>query len=187
MAGMNKQTGIWRAGAGFTDSAYFRFYNSLINDERLLSAAEEYGYTVCYLPHPITLPQIGHFTHDPRVKFYSPDDEYRDVYAQSDLVVSDYSSAVFDFAYLRKPIVYAQFDKKEFFSSHTYTEGYFDYERDGFGEVTYDLDSTVDLLIDYMKNGCALKDVYRARIDGFFAFEDQNNCKRILEKIESMN
>ncbi|MBQ9784165.1 MAG: CDP-glycerol glycerophosphotransferase family protein [Clostridia bacterium] len=186
MTDMDKQTGIWRASAGFAASTYFKFYNSLINDERLLQAAEQYGYTLCYMPHPITLPQIDLFHHDPRVKFFTPDDQYRDVYAHSDLILTDYSSAVFDFAYLRKPVVYAQFDKAEFFENHTYTEGYFDYERDGFGEVTYDLDSTVAVLIDYMKNGCALKDVYRARVDGFFAFDDRDNCKRILEKIENM-
>ena len=182
----DKKTGAWSVGDGFADSTYFRFYNALINDGRLLRAAEEYGYTVCYMPHPITLPQINLFRHDARVKFFSPDDEYRDMYAQSNLVLTDYSSAVFDFAYLRKPIVYAQFDREEFFGNHTYTEGYFDYECDGFGEVTYDLESTVDVLIDYMKNGCAMKDEYRARADRFFAFDDQNNCQRIVDMIEKM-
>ena len=50
-------------------------------------------------------------------------------------MLTDYSSVAFDFAYLRKPIVYAHFDKEAFFSGeHSYTAGYFDYERDGFGE-----------------------------------------------------
>ena len=40
-------------------------------------------------------------------------------------------------------------------------------EKDGFGEVTYDLDSLVDLIIWYVKNGCMLKDLYRKRIDDF--------------------
>lgn len=183
MADMDRQTGIWRADAGFSASGYYRFYDALINDERLLRAADEYGYTICYLPHPVTLPMIDRFRHDVRVKFFSVNDEYRDVYAHSSLILTDYSSAAFDFAYLRKPIVYAQFDKEEFFGNHIYKPGYFDYERNGFGEVTYDLDSTVRTLIDYMKNGCTLKDVYRARIDGFFAFNDSENCKRILNKI----
>lgn len=188
MSGLNAETGIWEAGAKFTQSEYFKFYNALINDERLISAAEEYGYTICFLPHPNTITQIDAFHHHPKVKFFSFNDAYRDIYAQSDLVMTDYSSAVFDFAYLRKPTVYAQFDKEEFFGgNHVSTKGYFDYERDGFGEVVYDLDSAVDLLIDYMKNGCQLKDEYRRRIDSFFAFNDQNNCQRILDKILNMD
>jgi hypothetical protein len=34
-----------------------------------------------------------------------------------------------------------------------------------------------------MENGCVLKDKYRERIDSFFAFNDRNNCQRILDKI----
>ena len=53
------------------------------------------------------------------------------------------SSVAFDFAYLGKPVIYAQFDKEEFYEKHDYKAGYFNYERDGFGEVVYDLESTV--------------------------------------------
>lgn len=185
MSGFDNEAGIWLGSEQFTSSRYYQFYNALINDERLLSAAKEYGYTVCYMPHPnvITFKDVFHQAEG--VRFFTIDDEYRDVYAQSDLVLTDYSSAVFDFAYLRKPVVYAQFDKEEFFDGgHVCVAGYFDYERDGFGEVTYDLDSTVAVLIDYMKNGCQMKPEYRERADRFFAFNDRDNCKRILAKIE---
>lgn len=67
------------------------------------------------------------------------------------------------------------------------TAGYFDYERDGFGEVEYDLDGTIDRIIEYMQNGCRLKEKYRQRIDHFFAFQDKNNCRRVYEKILELN
>ena len=97
-------------------------------------------------------------------------------------MITDYSSVAFDFAYLHKPIVYTQFDVEQFFSKH-YLKGYFDYVRDGFGEVEYDLDSTVDRIIEYMGNGCLLKDEYRKRIDTFFAFHDRQCCERVFAKI----
>ncbi len=184
LGNFNKEASIWEVPDSFKDSEYFEFYNSLINDERLLSAAREYGYKICYMPHPNIITRVNLFDHHPEVRFFGLNDEYRTVYAESDLVLTDYSSAAFDFAYLRKPIVYSQFDKEKFFDGdHICKAGYFDYAENGFGEVTYDLDETVELLIDYMKNGCVLKDKYRERIDGFFAFNDKNNCKRILEKI----
>ena len=40
---------------------------------------------------------------------------YKDIFAQTDLMITDYSSVAFDFAYLRKPIVYSQFDRDSFF------------------------------------------------------------------------
>ena len=136
------------------------------------------------MPHPNmqSFPKLFHA--DKRVGFLDSSTPYREVYAKSNLVVTDYSSAVFDFAYLRKPVLYTQFDSEEFFKGeHMYTKGYFDYERDGFGEVEYDLDSTVDRIIEYMENGCRLKEKYRERMDSFFAFDDQNNCRRVFGKL----
>ena len=187
MSHMDTQTGIWQEKSGFTDSAYFKFYNSLINDERLLAAAKKHGYTVAFMPHPNIITKIDKFGHSEGVRFYTVDDEYRCVYAESNLVLTDYSSAAFDFAYLRKPILYAQFDKADFYGGdHVGATGYFDFERDGFGEVAYDYERTVDLLIEYMENGCQLKDKYRERVDAFFPFGDKDNCKRVLEKIEGI-
>ena len=184
MSHIDNQTGIWQEKAGFTESNYFTFYNNLINDKRVLDVAKKHGYTICFMPHPNTITKIDLFTKNENVKFYTVNDEYREVYAQSDLILTDYSSSIFDFVYLRKPIFYTQFDKEEFIKGdHAYIPGYFDYARDGFGEVVYDYESTVNTLIEYMENGCVLKDRYKERIDNFFAFNDKNNCQRILDKI----
>lgn len=178
------KTGVRGLRDGFEDGTYFRFYNRLLNNERLLSAAGKYGYTIRFLPHPTLQPHIGRFKQNPAVTFLHASTPYRQVFAESDLVLTDYSSVAFDFAYLRKPVIYTQFDRDEFFSGeHVYEKGYFDYDRDGFGEVETDYEATVDRLIEYMENGCKLKDAYRARIDRFFAFNDRENCRRVFEKL----
>ena len=93
----------------------------------------------------------------------------------------------FDFAYLKKPVIYAQFDRESVFSGvHTFQKGYFDYEKDSFGPVTTEIDETVDRIIDYMENSCRPEDVYTRRAEGFFAFHDKENCRRIYEKISEM-
>ncbi len=185
MGQLDLSTGIWSGSSAFKSSEYFKFYNALLNDGRLLDCAERHGYTVCYMPHPNVITAIDLFDHDPRVKFFSINDDYSRLYAESDLMLTDYSSAIFDFAYLKKPVLYTQFDREEFFSGdHVYTKGYFDYERDGFGEVCPDYESTVKALMDYIEGGCVLKDKYRDRIERFFAFGDQGCCERILKKIE---
>lgn len=185
MERLNGGTGEWIPKDNFEKQEFYQFYDALINSERLIGALHENGYTLQFFPHPLMNPYIERFHHDPRVAFLSTTEtSYRDVYAMSGLVVTDYSSSVFDFAYLRKPLVYCQFDKEKFFSGEqSYVKGYFDYERDGFGEVVYDLEHTIDLVIEYVKGGCVLKDQYRKRIDAFFAFNDQNNCQRVLEKV----
>ena len=184
MGVVDGKTGRWTMENTFRDSSYYQFYDQLLNSPRLLSALKERNCRLQFFPHPNLQSVLDWFHNDPRVTFLPAAASYREVYAQSRLVITDYSSAVFDFAYLRKPVLYCQFDKEDFFSgAHTYEKGYFDYERDGFGEVTYDLETLTDLILQYADSGFSLKDVYRERIDTFFAFHDQDSCRRVTEKI----
>ena len=98
-------------------------------------------------------------------------------------MVTDYSSVAFDFAYLQKPVIYYQFDRDAFFNHHTYKKGYFDYEKDGFGEIAENEDTLVAFLEAYMRNGCKIKSCYQERILGFYEYQDNNNCARLLEQI----
>lgn len=181
-------TGNRESTKALLDSEYVKFYSSLMSSKKLLDAADKFGYKIKFMPHPGMMPIADVFKRDPRVELFDFDTSYKDVYAKSNLIVTDYSSAVFDFVYLKKPIMYCQFDSESFFAGeHVYTKGYFDYERDGFGEVEYDLDSTIDRIIEYMQNGCRLKDKYRERIDNFFAFNDKGSCERIYRKIIEMD
>ncbi len=178
-------TKVWAVNDDFTESAYFKFYDRLINEVRLLRVAEEQGYRICFMPHVTFLREANCFHRDDRVEICEYEKSYREVYAESNLIVTDYSSAVFDFAYLYKPILYCQFDREDFYAGHTYHKGYFDHKRDGFGEVTETEDELVDRMIEYIENGCQLKPMYRERIDKFFAYHDQNNCERVYQKIKA--
>ena len=183
----NSDTGEWNLKPGFKESRFYVFYKQLMEDQRLRSAALKYGYSIAFFPHP-TMQAVKNFFEvfevPGHIRILDRSTEYKTVYKESCFVVTDYSSAVFDFAYLKKPLIYAQFDKEEFFSgAHMFTKGYFDYERDGFGEVEYDLDSTVDMIIEYMRNGCIMKDKYRDRVDSFFAYRDKCNCERVYNKL----
>ena len=173
--------GRWKINDDFEESEYFKFYSALLSDERLLGAAKAHGYRIDFVPHALMADGIDKIKRDASVNLVKQCN-YTEVFAKTALMLTDFSSTAFDVAYLRKPVVYAHFDKEAFFKNQ-YSEGYFEYERDGFGEVEYDLDSTVTRLVEYIERDCALKDKYRQRIDGFFAFSDKNNCKRVFEKI----
>lgn len=184
---IDSKTGERAIMPGFTDSQYFNMYNELLNDRQLFDAAEKNGYTIAFMSHPNMFCTRGTMTGDRRLKIIDPGVPFRQVFAQSDLLVTDYSSVAFDFAYLRKPVVYFQQDKEEFYSGeHTLGKGYFEHERDGFGEVEYSARALVDRIIAYMEGGCQLKEAYRERIDATFPFSDQENCRRVYEAILEM-
>lgn len=168
---------------GFKETEYFDFYNSLINDERLLSAMREKGYKGMFCLHPIHSKQSVDYKANDVFSVNQGFVDYRNMFSTTALMVTDYSSVFFDFAYLRKPVVYSQFDKEEFFKTHSYNEGYFSYEKDGFGPVCRDLESTVDAIIAYLERECENEQKYLDRIDSFFAFNDKNNCERIYREI----
>lgn len=180
----NCQTGEKHLIKDVEKSTCVLFYNALLNNERLLGAAEQHGYQIAFFPHPNWQDHLEVFQQNEKVQFFGKEKKYEDIYQESSLMVTDYSSAIFDFVYMGKPVIYAQFDKDEFFAGeHVYQKGYFDYERDGLGEVEYDLESTVDRIIEYMENGCQMKEEYRKRADQFFAFHDQRNCERVYDRM----
>lgn len=167
---------------GFEQSSYCQFYTGLLTSERLLETAARLGYHINFIPHPTLFPYIDHFRISPQVTLCGENVTYKDIFARSNLLVTDYSSVAFDFAYLRKPLLYCQFEKQ----TH-YEDGYFDYNADGFGEVETTLEGTIDRIIEYMENDCALKDEYRRRIDQFFSFHDKNNSERVYSKIMELS
>ncbi len=187
LEGLNRENGTHLLRNGFVTSEYYLFYDALINHKRLLEELKKNGYRLRFVPHPLMQPYIGLFHKQDDVDFAAPSDSYRDLFAESSLLITDYSSTVFDFAYLNKPVLYCQFDKDNFFSGkHTYNQGYFDYEKDGFGEVEYNLEDTVERILEYVNNGCQLKAKYKKRIDEVFAYHDKNNCERIYHKLINM-
>ena len=65
-------------------------------------------------------------------------------------------------------------------------KGYFEYERDAFGDVVYNLDDAVDKIISLIKNDCKMEKKYKDRVDKFFAFSDDKNCERVYNEIKKL-
>ncbi|MDD7358572.1 MAG: CDP-glycerol glycerophosphotransferase family protein, partial [Eubacterium coprostanoligenes] len=166
---------------GFVNTDYYKFYNGLINDERLLAKMREKGYTGLFCLHPIFRKQAVDFQKNDVFAINEGFIDYNKVFAESSVMVTDYSTIAFDFAYLKKPIVYTQFDKEEFYKTQTYDKGFFEYERDGFGPVCYDLDSAVDALIKIIDKDC--ENDYIDRVTNFFVNLDKNNSKRVIDAV----
>ena len=97
------------------------------------------------------------------------------------MLITDYSSIHFDVATLKKPIIYYQFDKDDFFSKH-YERGYFDYEEDGFGEVIVEETKILEKIKEYILNNFKMEERYIKKIDETFILLDKNNSKRVYHR-----
>ena len=170
----------------FKESEYCKFYNALINDEVLLQVMRERGYHGEFYVHPSFDAQQKDFKGNDVIKVIGETAEYNEVFRKNALLITDYSSVAFDFAYMKKPVIYAQFDKEHFFGHHLFTEGYFRFPEHGFGPVCEDYDQTVAEIILSIENDCRMTDQYQKRVDDFFMYTDGNNCKRVLHELRNL-
>lgn len=171
----------------FVKSEYFKHYQSLLSSRRLDAILEKYGYCLKFYPHHEIQPYLKCFS-SPSKNIILQDESKEDVQKNlidADILITDYSSVLYDFAYMEKPSLYYQFDKEAFYNGH-YNEGYFSYERDGFGKIVCSEEELLDYLEQCLDNGAVIDGFYRKRIDDFFELRDNKNCERIFYAIKEL-
>lgn len=171
------------------ESEFYKKYQSLLNRKEILNEIKKYGYKIQFLLHPASEKYKQSFLNlqNENVEVLSTKDiRYSTLFKECALFITDYSSTHFDVAFLQKPIIYYQFDQEKFFTSH-YNRGYFDYGKDGFGELIKDEDDIVNKIIFYIKNNCQIEEKYKNTIENTFHYLDHNNSKRTLEEIKKLS
>lgn len=168
----------------FTGTKYFQCWNEFLCDKELAAFLEKENIRLVFYPHRGMQKFIQNFQslsmHIVIAKW--PEYDVQELLKESNLLVTDYSSIAMDFAYLRKPLLYYQFDY-EMFRKGQYSEGYFSYKEDGFGKVCEKEQDVVREMKQIAENGMTMPDLYQQRVDEFFSYRDKNNCKRNYEAI----
>ena len=168
----------------FVKSAYFKHWNGLLNNPELVSLLETNDLTIIFYIH-YSLKKFAHLFTTPSPRIIRASFEASDVQRllkESKLLITDYSSVFFDFAYMHKPLIYYQFDYEDFYSKH-YQRGYFNHAKDGFGPVASKETEVIEDITDLVNDGLAMAPEYTSRINAFFPVYDTNNCERIYNAI----
>ena len=165
------------------NSQFFKIFNSLINNEKLIEYAKNNSYEIIFKPHPKVYNFIELFDKNDYVQIADEKIKYRELFNKGSLLITDYSSVAFDFSYLKKPVIYYQYNDDYHFDLE---DSYFDYETMGFGEVIKNENELVDLIIEYINDDCQIKEKYLKRIDEFYLYHDKNNCKRVYDAIKDI-
>lgn len=169
---------------GFMETEYARAWKALIQDIRLEELHTRYGFEVVFLPHPNIRPYLEQFEVPSFISIPPKDTCYQHLFQNSSVIITDYSSVAFDMAFLKKSVLYYQFDELTFFSGiHSYQKGYFDYRRDGFGPVVTEEDSLFRELEAILQNEGKPAPMYLERMEATFPFRDGKNCERTYQAI----
>ena len=181
----------WRRGLGvdsgvlpdFEETDYFVNWSKVIGSKKLIDYCKKSDIKIQFLLHPEMLQyedSFKKFENDSLTILSGKDVNYSQIFKESKLFITDFSSTLFDFAYLGKPEILFQFDREFFFENH-YKKGYFDYDRDAFGDILKDANDVISKIIYYIDNDFMIEKKYSKRIDDTFKYRDKNNCKRVLE------
>ena len=175
-------------GEQFYETAFYRHFQSLLENPRLISLLEELDFKLIFYPHIELQKELD--------KFKSPSDRiilasWRDYDVQTllmrcSLLITDYSSVFFDVGYMEKPVVYYEFDMEDFRKYH-YQEGYFSAEKHGFGPVARTEEALIDAVYECAGNDFRMREKYRQRLEAFFPVRDEMNCERTYQALRRLS
>lgn len=176
---------ISKSNIDFTKTEYYKRYNSLINNEELIKYIEKNNLKVYLYLHRNMQKYADDFNTNSKNIIIVKNNEVdiQKLIKDTSLMITDYSSVSLDFAYMNKPVIYYQFDKKIFFLKHL-QKGYFSYDRDGFGEVIEKEQELVDKITTYCDNNYRIEKVYQDRTKEFFGLRDNKNSERIYRSLK---
>ncbi len=169
------------------NSEYVEKWNHLLESPKLIEIAEKSETKIIFYPHQEMQKFVDAFRSSNSNIIIGDCKEFdvQPLLMESSLLITDYSSVNFDFAYMKKPVMYYQFDDERIFRDH-YDNGWFDYRNLGFGEVTQSEEVLLELLEKYISNDFKISAQYRQRIESFFPLYDEYNSERIFREIEIM-
>ncbi|WP_431804136.1 CDP-glycerol glycerophosphotransferase family protein [Halobacillus andaensis] len=112
---------------------------------------------------------------------YSKHEDIRDLYLISDLLITDYSSVFFDYANLRRPIIFYVYDIDEYRDS---LRGfYLDLEKEAPGPLAKTTEEVIDSIKEFERSGFELSGSFEQFYERFCAWETGESSKRVVETV----
>lgn len=170
----------------FLNSKFFKGYFELLSNPKLKTLTVKQNIDIHLYLHPRMQKRFSKFFEKLDHVTTTYDSSYKEIISDSSILITDVSSVAFDFAYLRKPIIYFHNDIEDIYQFSAYTQGYFDYNKMGFGPV---LNETQDILKEIIKiknKNYKISSFYLNRVNNFFEYKDKNNCFRLIDFVEKV-
>lgn len=169
----------------FAQTEYCRKWNEFLQCKKVASALEENNKRMIFFPHRNMQKFIDFFHTDcdrieiaDRTKY-----DVQDLLKRAAVLITDYSSVFVDFAYMRKPVLFYQFDEKEF-RAKQYAEGYLDYHNTVLGKWAGELNDLLPMIEELLSGQYKLLD--KDTVEKFFPYHDDRNCSRTYTAIKEM-
>ena len=166
----------------FEKTEYFKKWNGFLQSEKLKALLKKYDKKLLFYPHRHMQKFLHYFkAEDENIRIVDwKSADIGEVLKKASLLITDYSSVFFDFSYMRKSVLFYQFDEKRF-REKQYKAGYFNYRNSPLGVWCEREETLLKNLEESLKNGLPKKSV--EQIKSFFPYYDRENCARVYEEI----
>ncbi|QKE65459.1 glycosyltransferase [Aquipseudomonas campi] len=165
-------------------SRYYHAWNSFLTSPQLAELLEQHQMELYFRPHFNMMHFIDEFVKgSPRVHVIRDLDEpLHHLIREADLLITDYSSVMYDFFYQEKPVLGYMFDRYEW-EVQPPGPPHLDYERDLALELVTTEDALLQHLQQCLESGCEMTAENRGRLEKLFSHRDGGNCERIYQAV----
>lgn len=179
VGGIDKRSYKRKIKNTFFKSEYYENYSKLLTSNELQEICKTYNYKVIFMLHYGMLSYKDAFNYCDSIEFISIEEDIQKYLCMAKILITDYSSIAFDFAYLKKPVIYFHFKEKQ--NTHFYSGGYFSYKHNGFGKVCDSYLEVISEIKQIILNNLYIKNKYILKYNIFLP----NNmiCKSVYKKI----
>ncbi|MEF2968148.1 CDP-glycerol glycerophosphotransferase family protein [Paenibacillus sp. M1] len=115
---------------------------------------------------------------------FHPDQDIQLLYLVADLMITDYSSVMFDYSILRKPIILYLYDFEKY--RNELRGFYFDIRKESPGPVVYDQEQLIEAINSSEANFELYKEKYEKFIEQFNYLDDGKAASRVVDKIKQI-
>lgn len=168
----------------FTETRYYKNWAGLIRSDSLVYIAEKNNLQFIFYLHPMMEDYINTFESENSNVIIANKKDY-DIQAlirNASMLVTDYSSVFFDFIYMKKPIIFFQFDVDDFRKFH-YSQGYFRYDDNPFSNTVYCVKEVNEKLEEAIRQEFSVNDEYLEEHKKYFPLYDAKNSERTFREI----
>lgn len=175
----------WLKGqAQIQASRYYHAWNSFMTSPGLAQVLERYDVELYFRPHFNMMQFIDEFEKgSSRVHVIrNLDEPLHHLIREADLLITDYSSVMYDFFYQEKPVLAYMFDRHEW-EVQPPGPPHLDYEQDLALELVTTEQALLQQLQQCLEGGCEMSADKRSRLDLLFSHRDGGNSERIYNAV----
>lgn len=169
----------------FVKTEYYKQYYNFLNSSELHMLLEKNNLELVFFLHPKFKQYIKSFSinHNRVILKEFLDIKVNEEIMESSLMISDYSSVTWDMFYMKKPVLFFQFDSEKYLE---YEGSYIDFSEELFGDSAKSVEELIGYIDYYAENSFKMKDAHSLLREKYFKYTDQNNSERIFNAIKKI-